>query len=102
MNKEIEIKFTKEELENFIFNLKEINRETKLFTYDSRILISRLQMALDIYISEEHNEFLKKRIATIYYKTQDSWFLKLDEDRKELVDLDTLYDLIKDGLVEKV
>lgn len=63
MNKEIEIKFTKEELENFIFNLKEINRETKLFTYDSRILITRFQMALDIYINEEHNEFLKERIA---------------------------------------
>lgn len=45
---------------------------------------------------------IKKRIATIYYKTQDSWFLKLEEDRKELVDLDILYDLIKDGIVEKV
>lgn len=63
MNKEIEIKFTKEELENFIFNLKEINRATNAFTYDSRILISRFQMALDIYENEEHNEFLKERIA---------------------------------------
>jgi hypothetical protein len=63
MNKEIEIKFTKEELKNFIANLKEINRATKLFTYDSRILITRFQMALDIYENEEHNEFLKERIA---------------------------------------
>lgn len=66
MNKEIEIKFTKEELKNFIDNLKEIHRTTKGFTYDSRILISRFQMALDIYINEEHNEFLKERIAKKY------------------------------------
>lgn len=64
MNKEeIEIKFTKEELKNFICNLKEINRTIKAFTYDSRILISRFQMALDIYENEEHNEMLKERIA---------------------------------------
>lgn len=63
MNKEIEIKFTKEELKKFVNNLKEINRATKAFTYDSRILISRFQMALDIYENEEHNEFLKERIA---------------------------------------
>lgn len=63
MNKEIEIKFTKEELVNFVNNLKEINRKHKLFTYDSRIIISRFQMLLDIYVNEEHNEFLKERIA---------------------------------------
>ena len=44
----------------------------------------------------------KKRIATIYYESEDSWFLKLEEDVENLVNLDTLYDLIKDGIVEKV
>ena len=63
MNKEIEIKFTKEELVNFVNNLKAINRKHNLFTYDSRIIISRFQMLLDIYTNEEHNEFLKERIA---------------------------------------
>ena len=44
----------------------------------------------------------RKRIAKIYSRTYNDWFLKLEEDTKELVDLDILYDLIKDGLVEKV
>jgi endo-1,4-beta-mannosidase len=63
MSGEIEIKFTKEELKNFINNLKEINIRSDVFTYDSRILISRFQMALEIYENEEHNEMLKERIA---------------------------------------
>lgn len=63
MSEEIEVKFTKKELENFINNLKEINRATNVFTYDSRILISRFQMALEIYENEEHNKMLKERIA---------------------------------------
>lgn len=63
MSEEIEIKFTKEELKNFINNLKEINRATNVFTYDSRILISRFQMALEIYENEEYNQRLKERIA---------------------------------------
>lgn len=63
MSKEIEIKFTKEELKNFIDNLKEINIRSDVFTYDSRILISRFQMALEIYKNEENNKMLKERIA---------------------------------------
>lgn len=63
MSEEIEIRFTKKELENFINNLKEINRASEVFTYDSRILISRFQMALEIHENEEYNQRLKERIA---------------------------------------
>lgn len=44
---------------------------------------------------------IKKRIAKIKYTTLDAWCLVIEDDIKEL-DLDILYDLIKDGLVEKV
>ena len=62
MKDEIEIKFTEEELVKFVDNLKEINRTSEAFTFDSRVIISRLQMYLDIYKNEKQNIDLKERI----------------------------------------
>ena len=52
----------------------------------------------------EKLKFVKKEksIAEIWYTSEKSWVLKLSNVEEKLIDLDTLYDLIKDGLVEKV
>lgn len=45
---------------------------------------------------------IKKRVAKLHYTSNDGYFLILEDNTKELMDLDLLYDLIKADLVEKV
>ena len=44
----------------------------------------------------------RKRIAGIWYTDINECILKLNNVSGQMIDIDTLYDLIKDGLVEKV
>ena len=61
------------------------------------------ELRTDICVWEKLRFVKKKKIIAIRYcNKQNNWFLKLNRRTSEVVDVDTLYDLIKDGLVEKV